>query len=151
MRMGDSGGAIISGSLKQKLDTRSSTEAEIVGIDDYMAKLLWTQHFLERQHFPHGGTTLYQDDSSTIHLQSKGFEAAGKRMRHLNIRYFFARDCVSRGLLRIQHQSTKEIEADFLSKPLQGSTFLGFRDSILGLTEKFGTGAVRSGPERDRE
>ena len=151
MRMGDSGGAIISGSLKQKLNTRSSMEAEIVGIDDYMAKLLWTQHFLEGQHFPHGGTTLYQDNSSAIHLQSKGFEAAGKQMRHLNIRYFFARDCVSRGLLRIEHQKSKEIEADFLSKPLQGSAFLVFRDRILGLEEKFGGSAVRRGPERDRE
>ena len=151
MRMGDSGGAIISGSLKQKLNTRSSTEAEIVAVDDFIAKMLWTRNFLERQHFPHGVTTLLQDNSSAIHLQAKGFEATGKRMRHLNIRYFFARDCVSRGLLRIEHQPTAEMEADYLSKPLQGKAFLKFRDSILGLGESSTTGAVRSGPEKDRE
>ena len=151
MRMGDSGGAIITGSLKQKLNTRSSTEAEIVAIDDFIAKMLWTKHFLERQQFPYGGTTLYQDNSSAIHLQSKGFEVTGKRMRHLNIRYFFARDCVSCGLLRIQHQSTKEIEADFMSKPLQGRAFLNFRDSILGIGSGISTGAVRMGPGKDQE
>ena len=151
MRMGNSGGTIISGSLKQKLNTRSSTEAEIVAVDDFIAKMLWTRNFLKMQHFPYGGTTLFQDNSSAIHLQSKGFEATGKRMRHLNIRYFFARDCVSRGLLRIEHQPTAEMEADYFSKPLQGKAFLKFRDSILGLGESSTTGAVRSGPGKDRE
>ena len=33
-------------SSKQKLNIISSTEAEIVAIDDSMAHLLWTRHFL---------------------------------------------------------------------------------------------------------
>jgi Reverse transcriptase (RNA-dependent DNA polymerase) len=36
-------------SSKQKMNTRSSTEAELVGIDDMMAKVLWTQYFLKAQ------------------------------------------------------------------------------------------------------
>ena len=38
---------IQSGSMKQKLNTRSSTEAEIVGVDDMAAKIFWTKLFIE--------------------------------------------------------------------------------------------------------
>ena len=44
MKMGK--GAITSLSMKQKLNTRSSTEAEIVAVDDCMSQVLWTKHFL---------------------------------------------------------------------------------------------------------
>ena len=40
-------GAIISESIKQKLNTLSSTEAEIVEVDFVITKVLWTQFFLE--------------------------------------------------------------------------------------------------------
>ena len=41
------GGALISGSMRQKLNTRSSTEAELVGADDFMSKIFWTGTFLK--------------------------------------------------------------------------------------------------------
>ena len=98
MRVGDARGAIISGSLKQKLNTRSSTEAEIIAVDDFIAKMLWTRIFLDEQHFPYSGSVLFQDNSSAIHLQNNCFDATGKRMWHMNITHFFARNCVSRDL-----------------------------------------------------
>jgi hypothetical protein len=42
-------GAVAAGSTKQKVNTRSSTEAELVGLDDYMAKIMWKRFFLEAQ------------------------------------------------------------------------------------------------------
>ena len=42
-------GAPISQSHKQKLNMRSSTEAEVVGVDDAMGPILWTRLFLEAQ------------------------------------------------------------------------------------------------------
>ena len=47
MSLGD--GAIISVSTKQKVNTRSSTEAELVSIDDVISKILWTKLFLQAQ------------------------------------------------------------------------------------------------------
>ena len=43
-------GAVISDSKKQKLNTRSSTEAELVGVDDMLTKMLWTRLFLSLIH-----------------------------------------------------------------------------------------------------
>ena len=150
MRMGDSGGAIISGSVKQKLNTRSSTEAEIIAVDDFISKVLWTRNFLDMQQFPYRETTLAQDNTSAILLHEKGPQSAGKRMKHLNIRYYFTRDCISHGLLRLNYVKSQDLEADFLTKPLQGKAFLKFRDSILGLNniskKVLGTGGARRGP-----
>ncbi|MGC9200303.1 MAG: hypothetical protein ACP5E5_15625, partial [Acidobacteriaceae bacterium] len=41
------GGAAQSISRKQKLNTRSSTEAELVGADDAATMILWTKLFME--------------------------------------------------------------------------------------------------------
>ena len=43
MSMGQ--GAAISGSKKQKLNTKSSTELELVGVDEYMPMIIWVKYF----------------------------------------------------------------------------------------------------------
>ena len=45
MMMAPDGGAIVSSSIKQQLNTRSSTEAELVAVDDMAAKVLWVKNF----------------------------------------------------------------------------------------------------------
>ena len=71
-------GAIQSMSKKQKLNTKSSTEAELVGADDVLGDLLWTRNFLEAQGYPSKKTTLYQDNTSAILLENNGRDSAGK-------------------------------------------------------------------------
>ena len=43
-------GSIYSASKKQKLNTRSLTDTELVAADDGMGSMLWTKLFLEAQH-----------------------------------------------------------------------------------------------------
>ena len=45
MTMG-TGGAFIK-SRKQKLNTKSSTEAKIIGVDDVLTQVIWNQYFLK--------------------------------------------------------------------------------------------------------
>ena len=42
-------GALYSSSMRQRLNTRSSTEAELVGANDFMPQILWTRYFLQAQ------------------------------------------------------------------------------------------------------
>jgi len=42
-------GAVIARSLKQKINTRSLTEVEIVAVDNMMGNIMWTQNFLKWQ------------------------------------------------------------------------------------------------------
>ena len=47
-------------SRKQKLNTKSSTTAELVGADDATTMMLWTKLFMEEQGYKIGESVLYQ-------------------------------------------------------------------------------------------
>ena len=66
-------------SNKQKLNTKSSTEAELVAINDTMGQILWTRHFLAAQGIPVPTKTIYQDNKSTILLSENGRLSSSKR------------------------------------------------------------------------
>ena len=61
-------GVPISKAAKQKLNTRSSTEAELVGADDMIQMVLWTKLFMEEQGYEIKKNVLYQDNKSAILL-----------------------------------------------------------------------------------
>jgi len=70
-------GAVQSGSAKQKINTMSSTEAELVGVDDVIVKILWTKSFIEEQGYEIEKNILYQDNKSSILLETNGRKSAG--------------------------------------------------------------------------
>ena len=120
-------------STKQKLNTRSSTEAELVGVDDLMPSILWTRNFLKAQGYAVTENILYQDNKSSILLEKNGKASSSKRTRHIAIRYFFVTDRIAKGELSIEWCPTADMIADFMTKPLQGALFRKFRDIVLGI------------------
>ena len=125
-------GAVINISRKQKLNTKSSTDAELVGANDASVMILWTKLFMEHQGYNIEKNILYQDNKSAILLETNGRKSAGKRSRALNVRYFFLTDQVERGNLSIEYCPTDEMWGDFHSKPLQGEKFRRFVAAIMG-------------------
>jgi hypothetical protein len=146
-------GAALSMSTKQKLNTKSSTEAELVGVDDTIPFNIWCLYFLREQGYHANDCTegdakaqdlkylghrniLYQDNMSSMKLENNGKASSTKRTRHINIRYFLITDKVKRGeISTIDHCPTEEMLADYLTKPLQGSLFRQFRNAIMGCTD----------------
>ena len=124
-------GALQSISRKHKLNVRSSTEAELVGIDDAATMILWTKLFLEAQGYDVKKNILYQDNKSAILLETNGKRSSGKQTRALNIRYFFITNQIEKGNVQVEHCPTDEMIGDFNTKPLQGEKFHNFRDAIL--------------------
>ena len=120
-------------STKQKLNTRSSTESELVGVDDLMPSILWTRNFLRAQGYEVTENILYQDNKSSILLEKNGKASSSKRTRHIAIRYFFVTDRIAKGELTVEWCPTAEMIADFMTKPLQGVLFRKFRDIVMGI------------------
>ena len=65
------GGAYVQSS-KKKLNTKSSTEAEIVGVDDVMNQVIWTRYFLKEQGYMIKDNFIYQDNHNAIRLEKNG-------------------------------------------------------------------------------
>jgi hypothetical protein len=125
-------GAAYAVSKKQKLNTKSTTESELVGIDDVLPQALWTKYFMEGQGYG-TSTIVNQDNQSTIRLADNGKASSGRGTRHINIRYFFITDKIARKEVAIQYCPTKQMVADYFTKPLQGILFYTFRDQIMGV------------------
>jgi hypothetical protein len=128
-------GSVYSTSIGQKLNTKSSTEAELVGVSDVMPMIVWTRYFLEAQGYDVKESPIYQDNMSAMLLEKNGKKSSGKRTRHINIRYFFVTDRIAAHEVHVEYCPTGDMLADFFTKPLQGSAFRKFRNRILNIQE----------------
>jgi hypothetical protein len=81
-------GGIYGTSTCQKLVTKSSTEAELVGVSDVLPQVVWTRKFLMAQGYHVRDSVVYQDNKSAILLEENGWASSSKHTRHINIRYF---------------------------------------------------------------
>jgi hypothetical protein len=120
-------GTVMCKSTKQKLNTKSSTEAEVVGTSDYIPNTIWLRMFLEAQGYSVTSNILYQDNQSAMRLEKNGRASAGQKSRHIDIRYFFIKDRLLQERMSIEHCPTEAMLADFFTKPLHK-----FRSVILG-------------------
>ena len=126
-------GVLLGKSVKQKLNAKSSSEAEIIATSDAASQMLWAREFMDCQGYDIDKSILYQDNKSAILLETNGRLSCGKNNKHINIRYFFLKDRVNSGEMDIEYCPTNEMIADFFTKPLQGSKFTKFRDMILDI------------------
>ena len=92
--MHESGGGMASGSNKQRLNTRSSTIAELVAVDDFLGKLLWVKKFLDGLGYPLRQNILLQDNTSAILMEKNGRACLGKQNRAIDVHYFAIKDVV---------------------------------------------------------
>ena len=125
-------GTIHSRSSKQKLNTVSSTEAELVGVSEYFPRIIHITMFLEQLEYCMQSNVLMQDNQSAICMERNGKASTTGKSRHVHIRYFFMKDRVDKGEVEVQYCPTLEMLADYFTKPLQGALFHKFWDVIMG-------------------
>jgi hypothetical protein len=128
-------GTISSISTKQKVNSCSSTEAELIGVDDVISKVLWTTLFIKAQGFD-VATTIYRDNTSSMKLEANGKSSSGKRTRHFDIKYFYITDLIKRDLVQIEYCPTDEMIADYMTKPLVGGKFQALRNLIMNFLNR---------------
>ena len=124
-------GATSSYSRKLKLNTRSSTETEIVTADMFMPEMLWSLHFIQAQGYEVECVGLYQDNISSQLLIKNGKMSSGKKTKHIKAKFFFIKDRVDDGEIKVIDCPTEKMWADVMTKPLQGTAFRVMRAELM--------------------
>ena len=114
---------------KQDLNTRSSTESELVALTDMIGWVIWMRNWLIARGYPMGPAVVYQDNTSVRDILKKG-PSSQLRTRHLSIRYHFAGDLMKREEIVIVDCRSEDMWADGLTKPLVGSGFRRHRSTF---------------------
>ena len=136
--------SILSISMKEKINTKKSTEAEHVGVDDAMTFVMWMEHFFESQVQsvntnsplkPLGlDVTIEQDKISAIQLERNGWRLNSKRTKHMNVQYFYINNRLKAGdISRVIYKPTGDMKSNYLTKALQGKAFHTYRTTLMGL------------------
>lgn len=76
--------AVIFKPNKQKVNTRSSTETELIAVDDLLATIQWAKSFMEEQGY-NIDTEIKEENKSTLLLMRNGRLSSGKRTKHLDL------------------------------------------------------------------
>jgi Reverse transcriptase (RNA-dependent DNA polymerase) len=116
------GGPLYAKSCKQKIVTKSSTEAEVVGLSDTASQAIHTRNFLRAQGYNIGPATIYQDNKSCMALIKRGGPGSD-RSRNIDIKYFWLAERVTNKEVTIKHLGTEKMFANVLTKPVQGRQF----------------------------
>jgi hypothetical protein len=117
---------------KQKINTKSSTESEVVGVSEHVPHKIQMINFLGAQGCNLKKCVLCQDNQSAIKMEKNGRNSCNGNSRHISIRYFFVKDRVDKGEFTIEHCPAECMLADYFTKPLQGALFTKFRAVIIG-------------------
>jgi hypothetical protein len=117
------GGPVFAKSGKQKIVTKSSTEAELVALSDTASQAIFLMNFVEAQGYDVGPAILYQDNMSCMSLMKRGGPAS-ERSRHIDIRHFWLSERAEKGEVKIVHMPTERMVANILTKPVQGAQFV---------------------------
>jgi Reverse transcriptase (RNA-dependent DNA polymerase) len=129
VKMGD--GAISWSSRLQGIVALSTTEAEYVAATSAAQEILWLRNlFTELGYKFDSPSTLYIDNQSALSV-AKNPEHHG-RMKHLDLRFYWLRDEVDKGVINVVHLPTDEMPADVLTKAL-GRVKVGEMVDMLGL------------------
>jgi hypothetical protein len=126
-------GMVCSYSWKQKIVTKSSTEAELVGVDDSLGCILWAKYFMEEQGYDMEPLLLYQDNMSAIRLETNGKASSSRRTKHIKVKYFYIKEKIDNGEIVVKHCPTEQMWTDINTKPKQGKVFREFRGHVMGI------------------
>lgn len=126
------GPAIGWSSGKQKSVASSSTNGEMISLSDKADGLLLTQAKLEflqvKVQLP---MAIHQDNTSTITISYMGRPSAHARKRYIDIRYFWLKQYLDNGVIKLVYCPTAIMWADALASVRHGQDFVQFVQRVM--------------------
>ena len=126
-------GFAISISSAQKLNTGSTTHAEVVCVSDILPMSQWVRLFVLAQGLQVKRNVIFQDNKSAELLEVNGKKSSSKRTHHINICYFLVTEAIPKEECKVKWILRKYMFANYLTKAQQGTEFCVMRDFIMGV------------------
>ena len=118
--------------LVRRLNTKRSTEADLVGVSEYLPYNLWIMIVLHGKRYENMNYIVYQDSQIATMRDKNERKYFTGNSRHINIRYCFVKYSVDKGEVKIKYRPIQMILAYFFTNPLKGKVLKIFRDVIMG-------------------
>jgi hypothetical protein len=117
-------------SSKQRIVVISSTEAELVALDEGATYAVWIMELLDELMLQYKAPVLiYQDNLSTMTMAKSG-KGQFKRTKHIANRYFWVKQFIDSDEIQLKYVPTNSMIADILTKPLFGEKYYDMVRSI---------------------
>lgn len=114
---------------KQPVVAQSSTEAELIALNETCNEALWLRKILVDMHQPVEKATIIQEDNTgCIRLTKRG--CCSNRIKHVDTKYFAVNDHIKEESIQCKQCPTEEMLADLLTKPLGTTRFQKLRDAL---------------------
>ena len=130
-------GAISSYSRRIKVNTRSSTETELVSVDEYMQEVLWYLYFIQAQGYGVKYAEIHQDNVSAQMMETNGKLSSSRKTKHIKGKFFFIKDKVDSEEVKIVDCPAGVMWADVLTKPLRGTEFIKMRAQLMNCAMEY--------------
>ena len=92
----------------------STTEVEYVAVTDAFKEAIWLQGILKEINLMNGLVAVYSDSQSVIHLSKN--PVYHERTKHMDVKYHFVRDQISKGTVNLLKIPTEENPSDMGTK-----------------------------------
>ena len=103
---------------KHRLNTKSTTESEVVSVSEYVPYKMYMICF--GQGYALHKKVLYQYNRIAMNMKKNGRNLCTDNSRQISIRYFFVKDRVDKEKFSIEYCNKLAMLADYCTKPLQG-------------------------------
>jgi hypothetical protein len=111
----------------------NTAEAEYIAACDACTEAVWLRKLISGLFDQvSDSTVIFCDNQSCVKLSEN--PVFHDRSKHIEIKYYYIRDRVQKGEVKLQYISIDEKITDILMKPLSKGKFVYFRDK-LGLVE----------------
>ena len=100
----------------------STAEAELMAATIATREMVWIRIMLKEIGFEQQQATILFEDNTACIKMSRNPEYH-QRTKHIDIKYFYCREKYLSGELKLVHCSTKDMQADILTKPLAAAHF----------------------------
>ena len=118
-------------SCKQPVVAKSVGEAELIAQNRVGDFVEWAREMLLEFGYPQETVPMYVDSQYAMQMLQQG-TGSFKRAKHIKVRFFWMKELLDNGSLKLIYMPTDELVADILTKPLTGWKFQYLLYKLIG-------------------